>query len=154
MEPGLIPGSAITHLNNVLEKPLVGELDCRLSKGDNMIIVDWKTSARRWPKDQADKSLQPTAYLYAHRQLHNADVSMRFDVIVKNKTPVFEQYVTTRTTDQFHRMIEQVKMVERMIAAEHFLPNENSFYCASCPHQGACKAWHRETTRTSVRMGA
>ena len=45
---------------NVLEKPMVGELDCRVSKAGSMTIVDWKTSGRRWPKDQADKCLQPT----------------------------------------------------------------------------------------------
>ena len=136
---------------NVLEKPLVGELDCRVSKNGVTTIVDWKTSARRWPKDQADKSLQPTAYLYAHRQLHNADVSMRFDVVVKNKTPVVEYHHTTRTQDQFHRMVEMVKMAERVIQAEHFLPNEGSFYCSGCPHQAACKGWHRQA---AVKMAA
>jgi len=30
-----------------------------------------------------------------------------------------------------------------MIRAEHFLPNEQSFYCGGCPFQGACRAWHR-----------
>ena len=42
---------------------------------------------------------------------------MRFGVVVKNKTPVFETHVTTRTANQCHRMVEQIKMVERMIAA-------------------------------------
>ena len=139
---------------NVLEKPLIGELDCRVSKAGAVTIVDWKTSGRRWPKDQADKSLQPTVYAYAERQLHNRDVPVRFDVVVKNKTPVVEQHVTTRTVDQFHRMVELVKMVERMIAAEHFLPSEQSFYCAGCPHQAACRTWHRQAARVSVRMAA
>lgn len=132
----------------VLEKPLVGELDLVVHKGGVTTIVDWKTSARRWPKGQADKSLQPTAYLYAHDKLHGENVPMRFDVVVKNKTPVVEQYVTTRNQDQFHRMVELVKTVERMIAAEHFLPNEQSFYCGGCPHQAACKTWHRDRART------
>ena len=139
---------------NVIEKPMVGELDCRVSKAGTMTIVDWKTSARRWPKDQADKSLQPTVYLYGYRQLHAQDVPMRFDVVVKNKTPVVEQHVTRRTEDQFHRMVELVKVVENMIAAEHWLPSEQSFYCASCPHAEACRAWHRDTARVSVRMAA
>jgi hypothetical protein len=139
---------------NVLEKPMVGELDCRVGKNSKVIIVDWKTSGRRWPKDQADKSLQPTVYLYAEHQLHQADIPVRFDVVVKNKTPVVERHVTTRTVDQFHRMVELVKMVERMIAAEHFLPNENGFYCAGCPHLTACKAWHRQQARTISIGGA
>jgi hypothetical protein len=79
---------------------------------------------------------------------------MRFDVVVKNKTPVVEQHVTTRTVDQFHRMIELIKRVEDMIAAEHWLPNEQGFYCGGCSHQGACKAWHRQASSVSVRMAA
>ncbi len=62
---------------------------------------------------------------------------MRFDVVVKNKTPVVESYPTTRTLDQFNRMVEMIKRVESMIAAEHWLPSEGGMYCAGCPHQAA-----------------
>ena len=144
----------VDSAGQVLEKPMVGEMDCRVSKADTMTIVDWKTSARRWPKDQADKSLQPTVYLYAERQLHGQEIPCRFDVVVKNKAPVVEQHVTTRTQDQCLRMVELVKTVESMIASEHFLPNEQGFYCASCPHQAACRAWHRNQARVSVGMAA
>jgi putative RecB family exonuclease len=139
---------------NVLDRPMVGEIDCRISRDGNQVLVDWKTSARRWPKGQADKSLQPTAYLYAERQLHGRTMPCRFDVVVKNKAPVFEQHETNRTPDQFARMVELVKMVERMIAAEHFLPNEHGFYCAGCPHKEPCREWHRHAARVTVRMAA
>ena len=138
----------------VLEKPLVGELDCVVRQRGNVTVVDWKTSARRWPKDQADKSLQPHAYLYGYRQLHHVDVPMRFDVVVKNKTPVCEQHVTRRTSDQFHRFVELVKRIDAMIQAEHFLPSEQGHYCGGCPFQEACRAWHRQTTRTRVSLAA
>ena len=138
----------------VLEKPLVGELDCVVRKGGDVVVVDWKTSGRRWPKAQADKSLQPTAYLYAYRQLHGVDAPMRFDVVVKNKKPVVEQHVTRREPDQFHRRVELVKRVESMIAAEHFLPNEQGFWCAGCPYREACRAWHREAAQVSMRVAA
>lgn len=138
----------------MLEKPMVGELDCRVSKAGNVTIVDWKTSARRWPREQAQKSLQPTVYLYADLKLHNETPDFRFDVVVKNKAPVVEQHVTTRTQDQFNRMVELVKMVESMIASEHFVPSEQGFYCAGCPHQEPCRAWHRQAARVTVRMAA
>ena len=133
---------------------MVGEIDCVVRKQDVTKLVDWKSAARRWAKDQADKSLQPTVYCYVHRTLAGKDVPMRFDVVVKNKTPVVERHETTRILDQFHRMVELVKQVESMIAAEHWLPNEQGFYCGGCPHQAACKAWHREQARGSVRMAA
>ncbi len=145
---------------NVLEKPMIGEIDCvvladgRACEPGNVTLVDWKTSARRWSRDQAEKSLQPTVYLYAWRQLHAASPVMRFDVVVKNKKPVVEQHETIRSPDRFHRMVELVKRVESMIAAEHFLPNETGMYCSGCPHQEACKSWHREQARVHVPMAA
>ncbi|MDA1257858.1 MAG: PD-(D/E)XK nuclease family protein [Chloroflexi bacterium] len=143
----------VDSAGNVLDKPLVGELDLVVDN-NGVTISDMKTSARRWPKGQADKSLQPTAYLYAYELLHGVEVPFRFEVVVKNKTPVVEHHVTERTTDQFHRMVELVKVAESMIAAEHFLPSEQGFYCAGCPHQTACGAWHRERATTSVSMAA
>jgi len=139
---------------NVLERPLVGEFDLRVLKDGSPLIVDWKTSARRWPKGQADKSLQPTAYGYAHQQIFGESADTRFDVAVKNKTPVIEQHRTHREPDQFDRMVTLVSRIEDMVAAEHFLPNESSFYCGGCPHQAACKSWHREQAHVTLQMAA
>jgi len=144
----------IDQQGNVLEKPLVGEIDCRVQKGEIMSLVDWKTSAKRWSRNQADKSLQPTVYLYGYWKLYAQTIPMRFDVLVKNKTPVYEQHGTTRTVDQFHRMVELIKMVDAMIAAEHFLPSEQGFYCAGCQYGDACRAWHCQSSRVHVRMAA
>lgn len=33
-------------------------------------------------------------------------------------------------------------------------PNEQSFYCGSCPHTEACGKWHWEAARRSVCMAA
>ena len=139
---------------NVLEKPMIGELDLVVDSG-GIVVCDEKSSARRWPKGQADKSLQPTAYLYAYQQIHGGEiVPFRFQVAVKNKKPVIEHHLTQRNQDQFQRMIELVKAVDTMIAAEHFLPNEGSFYCGGCPHHAACKAWHRNRATVRLPMAA
>ena len=75
-------------------------------------------------------------------------------MVVKNKKPVFEQHITTRGPDDFCRLATLARLAESMIAAEHFAPNEQSFYCAGCPYQTACRAWHRETARTWVQVAA
>lgn len=107
--------------------------------------MDWKTSARRWPKDQADRSLQPTVYLYAHRQLHPAEApEFRFDVAVKNKTPIVERNVTRRNADDFQRLECLVENAERMIRHELFYPSDQSFACNGCPFREPCRAWHRK----------
>lgn len=132
---------------NVLEKPLIGEIDTVVRKAGRKSLVDWKTSGRRWPRGAADRHGQPSAMLYGYKQLHDELPDFRFDVIVKNKTPVMEQHVTTRGQDAFNRMIELIKTVEKAIKAECFLPNESSFYCGGCGHRDACKAWHRNQAK-------
>jgi RecB family exonuclease len=144
----------IDVFGNALEKPLVGEFDCRVRLDGQDVIVDWKTSGRRWPKEQADKSLQPAAYVYAAKVLTGKIMPMRFDVVVKNKAAVVEQHTTHRCDDDSDRMVELVKQIESMVAAEHFLPSEQSFYCGGCPHQAACKSWHRDRARVTVPMAA
>jgi Holliday junction resolvase-like predicted endonuclease len=138
----------------VLEKPMIGEIDLVVEKAGRKALVDWKTAARRWPKGKAALDLQPTVFLYGYRQLHGEIPGFRFDVLVKNKTPILEQHMTERTLDQFHRMVELVKLVERAIQSEVFLPSEQGFYCGGCPHQEACKAWHRKVGRVSVSVAA
>ena len=132
----------------VSEKPLVGEIDLVVERGAGRTLVDYKTAGRRWPREQAAKSLQPTVYVYAYQQQHGLAVPFRFDVVVKNKTPVYEQHVTQRTADDFNRLAVLTKRIESMIEAGHFLPSEQGFYCAGCPYQDACKAWHRNQGRT------
>ena len=137
-----------------LETPLIGEIDCAVEKGGARTLVDWKTSGRRWPKDKAAKDWQPTAFVNGYAFKHGLMPDFRFDVVVKNKTPVLESHDTTRTADDFARLAEYARLAESMIAAEHFFPSEQSFYCGGCPHQEACRNWHRELTRVSVRLAA
>ncbi len=137
-----------------LETPLIGEIDTVVEKGGKKSLVDWKTSGRRWPKDKASKDWQPTAFIHGYRLKHGLVPDFRFDVVVKNKTPVLEQHVTTRTPDDFVRLAEYARLAESMIMAEHFAPSEQGFYCGNCPHQDACKTWHRDRARTTVRMAA
>ena len=137
-----------------LETPVIGEIDCVVAKDGRRTLVDWKTSGRRWPKGKADSDWQPTVFLYGYALKHNETPGFRFDVVVKNKTPVFEQHATTRTADDFVRLAEYARLAESMIAAEHFAPNEQGFYCAGCPYQEPCRAWHRDWNRVSVRLAA
>ena len=137
-----------------LETPLIGEIDCVVEKEGIKTLTDWKTSARRWPKAKASKDWQPTAFLYGYSQIHGEIPDFRFDVVVKNKTPVFEQHHTQRSEDDFLRFVEMAKLAEKMIAAEHFAPSEQGFYCGGCPHKEACRTWHVDRSRTVLNMAA
>jgi putative RecB family exonuclease len=128
----------------VLDKLLIGEIDL-VARKVKKILVDWKSSAARWPEGKAHRGLQPTVYLYGSSMNDRTGLTpeFRYDIVVKNKTPVFEQHVTNRKPDAFHRMVEKVKLAEHMIASEHFFPNDESMYCKSCPFQTSCKTGHR-----------
>lgn len=151
----LDPKERVISMNEVFavplgesDRPLIGEIDCVVDADDGRAMVDWKTAGRRWPKDQADKSLQPTVYLYAHRQLHPAEsLPFRFDVAVKNKTPVIDKPTTTRTSDDFRRLECLVSKAEQIIDHELFYPSDQGFACSGCQFREPCKAWHRRKER-------
>ena len=132
----------------VLERPLIGEFDLVVRKDHALTIVDWKTSARRWPEGQADSDLQPVCYSYAHWKSTGELPAFRFDVVTKTKTPALVRYETRRTLEDALRLVETVRVLERMIKAECFFPQDGSRECGSCPYGAACRAWHQ---RRSVR---
>ena len=126
------------------ELPLVGELDLVVRHAGEKTVVDWKTSGRRWPRDQAGKSPQATTYLYAYGQLHpDDDPGFRFDVAVKNKTPVIEQHATRRDGDDYRRLEALVAKAEQIVKHELYYPADGSMYCGGCPFQEPCRAWHQ-----------
>jgi CRISPR/Cas system-associated exonuclease Cas4 (RecB family) len=131
----------ITHNGKFLTKPLIGEFDLVVEKDGSPLVIDWKTSATRWPKTKADKSLQATAYSWAYWQKHRKDVDVRFDIAVKNKTPVFETHTTTRNKDDWNLLGTLVAKAETIVENELFYPSLDSFACSGCPFAGACKAW-------------
>ena len=138
------------------ERPLIGEIDCVVEgAAGQTVLVDWKTSGRRWPKEQADKSLQPTAYLYAYGQLKpGCTDKFRFDVAVKNKAPVVELNHTSRTSDDFQRLERLVEAADRIVQNELFYPCDQSFACAGCQYAEPCKAWHRQAAHKTVNLAA
>ena len=70
-----------------LDKPLIGEWDLLVQDGRDVCIVDWKTSASRWPAGKADRDLQATVFSYAYEKQNGTAPLFRFDVITKTKNP-------------------------------------------------------------------
>ena len=140
----------------VSELGLIGETDLEILDGDESIIVDWKTSARKWPEDKAGKDLQPTCFLYSKHASENDGRKwlFRFDVITKAKTPALESHYTIRGIDDFNRLAHLVMAVERAVKAEAFYPNQTSFLCGSCGYACACKNWHRNATKLTLNLAA
>lgn len=130
-------------------KNLIGEIDLIVKdQHGNIVLVDWKSATRKWPEDKADKDLQATCFSYAWTHLTGLIPDFRYDVVTKTKDPSYTQHQTTRTEDDFQRMIHTVQTIERAIQAMAFLPNESSFFCSGCPYTSACKECHRTQAKT------
>jgi putative RecB family exonuclease len=136
-----------------LDRPLIGEFDCVVEADGLPVLVDWKTSARKWPESRVRIDLQPTCYLYAWSKLGGrTDTRFRFEIVTKTKTPVVERVETLRRRDDFQRLVECVKIAEGMIRRELFLPSDQSYACADCPWGMACAGWHGNRSRSLHRL--
>lgn len=128
----------VIHDGKFMSKPLVGEFDLVVEKDGQPLVVDWKTSATRWNPAKAHKSLQATAYAMAYQQKHGVNPDVRFDVSVKNKTPVHEKHVTSRSPDSWKLLGLLTAKAELIVDQELFYPSLDSFACGDCPFKQAC----------------
>ena len=124
-----------------LSKPLIGEFDCIVEDGKDICIVDWKTSASRWPSGKADNDLQATVFTYTYKAKHDIKPLFRFDVVTKAKTPTVSNYYTLRTQSELDRFESLALNIEKSVCSGNFYPNETGFSCGECPYADHCKKW-------------
>ena len=136
----------------VLEKPLVSVLDLVVDGEHGPEVVDFKTSARRYSQEQADTALQATCYVNAIRESWGPIASFRFAVLVKTKTPKFQQVSTDRDDTDLQRLGDLVEAVDRAISSESFYAVESPLSCSTCQFRGPCRQWsgHKSTEEKAV----
>ena len=103
-----------------LSQPLIGEFDCIVEDGKDICIVDWKTSASRWPAGKADKDLQATVFTYAYNAKYDIKPLFRFDVVTKAKTPTVSNYYTLRTQSELDRFTALANRIEKNVCSGNF----------------------------------
>jgi len=121
--------------------PIIGAMD--LVEEDNvgtLIITDFKTSGRAYSKDEVDQNQQLTMYQIAakHNGYSDREILLRFDTLVKTKTPKFEQYWTTRSELDERRLIKKAAQVWDGITKGVFVANDTSWKCKGCAYKQAC----------------
>jgi putative RecB family exonuclease len=125
--------------------PIIGVFDLlEEDPSGTIIITDWKTSSKAYSADQIDKSLQLTIYQMAIKAngYRDRDVLLRFDCLIKTKTPKFEQYYTTRSERDERRAAKKILKVWDAISKGVFLtPNETSWKCNGCAYKEHCEEW-------------
>ena len=69
------------------------------------------------------------------------EILLRFDTLIKTKTPKFEQYWTTRTEIDERRLIKKAAQVWDGISKGVFVANDTSWKCKGCAYKQACDAY-------------
>lgn len=140
---------------SVLERPLNGVFDLVVESGDGLVVVDLKTSSRKYRQEDVDADLQATAYCYAIRNAFDRieNISFRFDLLTKAKNPVFVSYPTARTRKDFDRMVSLFIQAEQEVSHGIFLPRK-SWRCSSCSYREACADWSPGNMEVIVAGGA
>ena len=128
----------------VLDRALVGTLDLieRDVEG-RTVVVDLKTSARKYSDAQVETSLQLSVYSYATAMNglgDQEDLRLRFDVLTKTKQPELCRHWTQRDRGASVRLFRLVAEVLHAIESAAFHPNPG-WQCKDCQFRSQCWAW-------------
>lgn len=108
---------------------------------DKTVIIDHKTTKRSMTQNAIDTDLQLTTYALAYRTFEGIkEQALRFDVMVRNKTPKVQQLTTYRTQEDINRFLKILAYVTKAIKSGIFYPNDN-YFCGVCGYKDLCKKW-------------
>jgi putative RecB family exonuclease len=121
--------------------PIIGYIDLlEEDESGTIIITDFKTSGRSYSNDETDKNLQLTIYQLAAKGngYRDREILLKFDCLIKTKTPKFEQFWTSRSEVEERRAIKKIKEVWNGIHKEVFVPNDGHWKCKNCGFKKQC----------------
>ena len=126
--------------------PVLGWVDAivRGANPSDLVVVDFKTARRRWPKGKERKELQARVYLAALWQAGHSFASLSFEygVMVPGMTPegcaVHRLHPLLSERDLL-LTLEMLRRSWKQVQAGAFPPNSNSFRCGpNCPEFSRC----------------
>jgi CRISPR/Cas system-associated exonuclease Cas4 (RecB family) len=120
-----------------LEEKLVGTMDLLIREEGRLVIIEHKTSARRYTDDQLRYDIQPTAYRIAARESGLGDGALRFQIVTKSKVPAVQVVDVRRNVHDEWDFLRTAGGVLRAIDAGVSYPIRG-WQCRSCPYESAC----------------
>jgi putative RecB family exonuclease len=127
-----------------IDIPIIGITDLiEEDETGTIIVTDYKTSARAYSADEANKSFQLTLYYMAMKRngFHDREVVLKLDCLIKTKVPKFEPYYTARSEADAERAIRKVQAIYNGIKKGVFVPNDTSWRCQNCQYKKYCNDW-------------
>jgi CRISPR/Cas system-associated exonuclease Cas4 (RecB family) len=125
-----------------LEPKLVGYFDLiEEDENGDISVVEIKTAARKWSAGQVELDLQGSLYAEAVSRSGLApdgrDARLRYDIIVKNKTPILDQQRTIRSPEERHMALCIAVDALKAIEGNAFYRNP-SWACSGCRFRKRC----------------
>ncbi len=124
--------------------PIIGQIDLvEEDEAGTIIITDFKTTGKSYSASDVDNNFQLTIYNLAAKAIgfRDREILIRFDCLVKTRTPKFEQHYTIRTKEDEKRAIKKILHVWDGISKKVFIPNDTSWKCSFCEYKDACNEW-------------
>jgi len=133
----------LEETGEVLPCKLTGIFDLiEADEEDTLVVVELKTSSKRFSDDQIDLDLQGTLYSYALRQIGfrtNGDETLvRYDQLLKLKNPDMETHYAVKGNFDYTWAYHLVRKVLRAIDHEVYHPIPG-WQCKDCPYGRTCQ---------------
>ena len=117
----------------ILEEQLTGYLDAVVRFGDDIVVLEHKTAARAWSRDQLDFDLQVSLY-----QAVTDAARVRLQVLTKTRVPKLLLHDLVRSEREQREAVVIVCRVLDAIRAGAFWPAPG-WACKSCEYRKQCR---------------
>jgi hypothetical protein len=122
----------------MLDEHLVGVFDLVLNESGKRVIVEHKSSAKKYAQDQLDYDVQMSGYAFAARQMGWEQSGLRFSVVTKTKLPAVQVADVMRGPLAENDFLRTVVGVLRSIDAGVSYPLRG-WGCRSCQFKAPCE---------------
>ncbi len=123
----------------VLDEKLKGVIDLVLEEEGHRVLVEHKTSAKKYSLDQLVFDTQLSGYAFAAEQLKWGEVGLRFSVTTKTKVPAVQVEDVRRDDGDMSDFLKTALGVLTAIDAGVSFP-VRGWACKSCPYRALCES--------------
>lgn len=122
----------------VLDERLKGVIDLVLEEDGHRVLVEHKTSSKRYSADQLRFDTQLSGYAFAAEQMGWGDVGLRFSVTTKAKVPQVQVEDVRRDDGDMADFLRTAVGVLKAVDAGISFPIRG-WACRSCPYRARCE---------------
>lgn len=123
----------------VIDEKLNGVIDLVVEEDGHRVLVEHKTSSKKYTLDQLVYDSQLSGYAFAAEQLGWGEVGLRFSVTTKTKLPQVQVEDVRRDDGDQSDFLRQAAGVLKAVDAGVSFP-VRGWACKSCPYRSRCSA--------------